>query len=48
MFLTHELRSTDPGQSDQMPFFICDGVVKLDTLYSAGAYVRTMRIVKMR
>ena len=48
IILTHELKASDTAQNDEMPFFICDGVVKLDMLYSSGDYVRTMRIVKMR
>ncbi|MFW9809637.1 MAG: RAD55 family ATPase [Candidatus Thorarchaeota archaeon] len=46
--LTHELRAGENAQSDEMPFFICDGVVKLNMLYSAGDYLRTIRVVKMR
>lgn len=48
IILTHELKASETAQNDEMPFFICDGVVKLDMLYSAGDYVRTMRVVKMR
>ena len=48
ILLTHELKASKNAQNDEMPFFICDGVLKLDTLYSSGDYVRTMRIVKMR
>ena len=48
ILLTHELKASKTAQNDEMPFFICDGVLKLDTLYSAGDYIRTMRIVKMR
>ncbi|MFW9844094.1 MAG: RAD55 family ATPase [Candidatus Thorarchaeota archaeon] len=48
ILLTHELKASITAQNDEMPFFICDGVLKLDTLYSAGDYIRTMRIVKMR
>ncbi|MGY5880438.1 MAG: ATPase domain-containing protein [Candidatus Thorarchaeota archaeon] len=48
ILLTHELKASKTAQNDEMPFFICDGVLKLDTLYSGGDYLRTMRIVKMR
>lgn len=48
ILLTHELKASKTAQNDEMPFFICDGVLKLDTLYSAGDYIRTMRVVKMR
>jgi len=48
IILTHELKASKTAQNDEMPFFICDGVLKLDTLYSAGDYIRTIRIVKMR
>ena len=48
ILLTHELKASKTAQNDEMPFFICDGVLELDTLYSAGDYIRTMRIVKMR
>lgn len=48
IILTHELKASKTAQNDEMPFFICDGVLKLDTLYSAGDYIRTMRIIKMR
>ncbi|MFW9833665.1 MAG: RAD55 family ATPase [Candidatus Thorarchaeota archaeon] len=48
IILTHELKASNTAQNDEMPFFICDGVVKLDMLYSSGDYVRTMRVVKMR
>lgn len=46
--LTHELKANENAQSDEMPYFICDGVVTLNMLYSAGDYLRTMRVVKMR
>ncbi|TFG32006.1 hypothetical protein EU527_11155 [Candidatus Thorarchaeota archaeon] len=46
--LTHELRASDSAQNDELPFFICDGVIRLDTIHSSGDYVRTMRVVKMR
>lgn len=46
--LTHELRASDSAHNDELPFFICDGVIKLDTIHSSGDYVRTMRVVKMR
>ncbi|MHA1576498.1 MAG: RAD55 family ATPase [Candidatus Thorarchaeota archaeon] len=48
ILLTHELKASETAQNDEMPFFICDGVLKLDTLYSGGDYIRTMRILKMR
>ena len=48
IILTHELKSSANAQNDEMPFFICDGVVKLDMLFSAGDYLRTVRVVKMR
>ncbi len=48
IILTHELKASKSAQNDEMPFFICDGVVKLDMLYSAGDYLRTIRVVKMR
>ena len=48
ILLTHELKVSKTAQNDEMPFFICDGVLQLDTLYSTGDYIRTMRIVKMR
>ncbi len=48
VLLTHELRSLTGAQNDEMPYFISDGVVKLDMVYTTGDYVRTMRIVKLR
>ncbi len=48
VILTHELKASTTAQNDELPFFICDGVVKLDTIHSSGDYVRTMRVVKMR
>jgi len=48
IILTHELKASANAQNDEMPFFICDGVVRLDMLYSAGDYLRTLRVVKMR
>ncbi|RLI54702.1 MAG: hypothetical protein DRO87_09865 [Candidatus Thorarchaeota archaeon] len=48
LVLTHELKSSMSGQNDELPYFICDGVVLLDTVFSGGDYVRTMRVVKMR
>ena len=48
ILLTHELKASPTAQNDEMPFFICDGVLKLDTLFSSGDYIRTLRIVKMR
>lgn len=46
--LTHELKASETAQNDEMPYFICDGVVTLKMVYSSGDYVRTMRVVKMR
>jgi KaiC/GvpD/RAD55 family RecA-like ATPase len=46
--LTHELKASESAQNDEMPYFICDGVVTLNMLYASGDYVRTMRVVKMR
>lgn len=46
--LTHELKASVNVKNDEMPFFICDGVVTLNMLYSAGDYLRTMRVIKMR
>jgi KaiC/GvpD/RAD55 family RecA-like ATPase len=46
--LTHELKANENAQNDEMPFFVCDGVVTLNMLYSSGDYVRTVRVVKMR
>ncbi|MGY5853937.1 MAG: ATPase domain-containing protein [Candidatus Thorarchaeota archaeon] len=48
VLLTHELRTNPTAGNDEMPYFICDGVIRLDTVYSSGDYVRTMRIMKMR
>jgi KaiC/GvpD/RAD55 family RecA-like ATPase len=48
ILLTHELKAHEMAQNDEMPYFICDGVVKLNTMYSSGDYIRTMRVVKMR
>ena len=48
VLLTHELKSSSAAQNDELPYFICDGVIVLDTLYSAGDYIRTLRVVKMR
>jgi len=48
VILTHELKASDTAQNDELPFFICDSVIKLDTHYSSGEYVRTLRVVKMR
>ncbi|MHA1735726.1 MAG: RAD55 family ATPase [Candidatus Thorarchaeota archaeon] len=48
VLLTHELRTIPGAVNDEMPFFIADGVIRLDMLYTSGDYVRTMRIVKMR
>ena len=46
--LTHELRTGPGSVNDEMPFFISDTVLKLAMVYSAGDYVRTLRIIKMR
>ena len=48
LLLTHELRTSVNAGNDEMPYFIADGVIKLDMLYSAGDYVRTMRVIKIR
>ncbi len=48
VLLTHELRTLSGSQNDEMPYFISDGVIKLDTLYATGDYIRTLRIVKLR
>ncbi len=48
LLLTHELKASKTAQNDEMPYFICDGVLQLDTMYSSGDYIRTIRIVKMR
>ncbi|TFG32191.1 hypothetical protein EU528_04185 [Candidatus Thorarchaeota archaeon] len=48
ILLTHELKASKTAQNDEMPFFICDGVLELDTHHSSGDYIRTMRIIKMR
>jgi KaiC/GvpD/RAD55 family RecA-like ATPase len=48
LLLTHELRSSPGAGNDEMPYFIADGVIKLDMLYSSGDYVRTMRVIKIR
>ena len=48
ILLTHEMKASETAQNDEMPYFICDGVVKLSMLYTGGDYVRTVRIVKMR
>jgi KaiC/GvpD/RAD55 family RecA-like ATPase len=31
-----------------MPYFIADGVIRLNMIFSAGDYVRTMRVMKLR
>ncbi|MHA1481073.1 MAG: RAD55 family ATPase [Candidatus Thorarchaeota archaeon] len=46
--LTHELRGLSGAQNDEMPYFITDGVINLDTTFSAGDFIRTLRIIKMR
>ncbi|MHA1637210.1 MAG: RAD55 family ATPase [Candidatus Thorarchaeota archaeon] len=48
ILLTHELRGISGMQNDEMPYFITDGVINLDTMLSAGDFIRTMRIIKMR
>ncbi len=48
VLLTHELRSFSLADIDEMPYFICDTVIVLDTLYVSGDYIRTMRVMKMR
>ncbi|TFF96107.1 hypothetical protein EU546_02030 [Candidatus Thorarchaeota archaeon] len=48
VLLTHELKSSDASQNDEMPYFICDGVILLNTVYTGGDYIRTMRVMKMR
>jgi len=48
VILTHELRTLAGAQNDEMPYFISDGVIKLDTVYATGDYIRTLRIVKLR
>ncbi|MFW9979948.1 MAG: RAD55 family ATPase [Candidatus Thorarchaeota archaeon] len=48
VLLTHELRSLSGAQNDEMPYFICDGVIKLDTIYATGDYIRTLRVIKLR
>ena len=48
VLLTHELRTIPGAVNDEMPFFIVDGVIRLDMVYKTGDYIRTMRIVKMR
>ncbi len=48
VLLTHELRTLSGARNDEMPYFISDGVIRLDTLFTAGDYIRTIRIVKLR
>ncbi|MCF2138060.1 MAG: hypothetical protein K9W43_12570 [Candidatus Thorarchaeota archaeon] len=48
IFLTHELRTIPGAVNDEMPFFISDGVIRLEMVYAQGDFIRTMRIVKMR
>jgi KaiC/GvpD/RAD55 family RecA-like ATPase len=48
VLMTHELRSQPRATNDEMPYFISDGVFKLDMVKSSGDFVRTLRIVKMR
>ncbi len=48
VMLTHELRTIPGAVNDEMPFFIVDGVIRLDMVYRTGDYIRTLRIVKMR
>jgi len=47
ILLTHELRKSNLANND-LPYFLSDGVLELNMLYSSGDYVRTMRIVKVR
>jgi len=47
VIMTHELRSNSTG-GDEMPHFIADGVIRLDMVQSAGDFIRTMQVVKMR
>jgi KaiC/GvpD/RAD55 family RecA-like ATPase len=48
ILLTHELRSLSGAQNDEMPYFLADGVIKLDSVYATGDYIRTLRVVKLR
>jgi KaiC/GvpD/RAD55 family RecA-like ATPase len=48
LLLTHELRILSGARNDEMPYFISDGVIRLDTMFTAGDYIRTIRIVKLR
>ena len=48
ILLTHELKASETPQNDEMPYFICDGVVTLNMLYTGWYYIRTVRVVKMR
>ncbi|MBD3405239.1 MAG: hypothetical protein GF411_03770 [Candidatus Lokiarchaeota archaeon] len=48
VLITHELRTMSGTQNDEMPYFICDGVIRLGTLYTAGDYIRTLRVIKLR
>ncbi len=48
VLLTHELRGLSGLQNDEMPYFITDGVINLETVLSAGDFIRTLRIIKMR
>ncbi len=48
VFLTHELRTIPGAVNDEMPFFISDGVIRLEMTYAQGDFIRTMRVVKMR
>lgn len=48
VLITHELRTMSGTQNDEMPYFICDGVIRLGTLYTSGDYIRTLRVVKLR
>ena len=48
LLLTHELRSSPTAGNDEMPYFIADGVIHLNMIFSAGDFVRTMRVMKLR
>ncbi len=48
VLLTHEPRTLSGATNDEMPYFISDGVIKLDMVYATGDYIRTLRIVKLR
>ncbi len=48
VLLTHELRTIPGAVNDEMPFFISDGVIRLEMVFAQGDFIRTLRIVKMR